>query len=254
MSSSIWKRCGGAANCRRLDSSPWRAVGALPVASTRKLTDTGAEQDVLEALIERSGPPSDEDARRLHFLLAEPFRYPPLRHGSRFGTRAERGIWYGAEALRTSLAELAFYRMVFLEGTEAEIAPLFEDVTAFRAEVRTERGVDLLAPPFDAYAQRISSPTRHDDSRRLGRAMREDGAEVARYRSSRDSEGGANLAILSPAAFARRRPRSFQTWTCVADREAVELSKHDPSRPRRTSLRFPRSDFLVEGTLPSPAA
>lgn len=253
MSSSIWTQCGGATNCRRLESSPWRVVEAQHVISTRKLTDSDAEQDVLERLIERSKPPLGEDTRELHFLLFTPFRYPPLRNGSRFGTRIERGIWYGAETLRTCFAEAAFYRMVFLEGTAAELAPLFVELTAFRAGVRSERGVDLVAPPFDAHIGRISSPTCYDHSQRLGRAMRDDGVQVARYRSARDRMGGASLAVLSPAAFGRKNPWGFQTWICVAGRDAVELSKRDHSKRARASLRFPRSDFEVEGILPSPA-
>lgn len=254
MSSSIWTRCGGASSCRRLEARPWRAVEAQHVVSTRKLVDSDADQRLLEELIEQSKPPPGDDTRGLHFLLFTPFRYPPLPHGSRFGTRAERGIWYGAETLRTCFAEVAYYRLLFLEGTAAGIAPLLVELTAFRADVLTGRGVDLTAPPFDAHVERISSPTSYRDSQPLGRAMREDGVEVARYRSARDRQGGANLAVLSPAAFARESPRGFQTWIRVADAEAVELSERHHVERRRASFRFPRSDFEVDGTLPSPAA
>lgn len=253
MSSSIWTQCGGASSSRRLTSSPWRAVEAQHVISTRQLTDSDAEQGVLEELIERSKPPSGDDTRGLHFLLFTPFRYPPLPHGSRFGSRAERGIWYGSETLRACFAEVAYYRMVFLEGTQAEIAPLFVELTTFRADVRSARGVDLMGPAFDAHAGRISSPTSYGDSQQLGRTMREDGVEVARYRSARDKEGGANLAVFSPAAFARRKPRDLQTWICVAGTQAVEVSKRNLLQRSRPSLSFPRSDFEVKGVLPSPA-
>lgn len=253
MSSSIWTQCGGASSCRRLEARPWRAVEAQHVVSTRKLVDSDADQRLLEELIERSKPPPGDDARGLHFLLATPFRYPPLPHGSRFGTRAERGIWYGAETPRTCFAEVAYYRLLFLGGTAAAIVPLLVELTAFRADVQTGRGVDLTAPPFDAHVERISSPTSYRDSQPLGRGMRDDGVEVARYRSARDREEGANLAVLSPPAFARRKPRGFQTWICVADTEAVELSKRDYVERARASFRFPRSDFEVDGALPSPA-
>ena len=46
-----------------------------------------------ETLVEASKPPAPDaqqpDTPR-HLLLVTPFRYPPLRHGSRFGSRQER--------------------------------------------------------------------------------------------------------------------------------------------------------------------
>lgn len=223
------------------------------MVSTRKLTGSSAEQALLEEILEASKPSPGEEARGLHYLLFTPFRYPPLRHGSRFGTRFERGIWYGSETLHACFAEVAYYRMLFLAGTEADLVPLLAELTTFRADVRSERGVDLTAAPFDAHASRISSPASYDDSQRLGRAMRDDGVEVARFRSARDREGGANVAVFSPAAFERKRPRGFQAWICVADGNGVEVSKRDLLRRARTSFTFPRSDFEVNGRLASPA-
>lgn len=223
------------------------------MVSTRKLTDSNAEQALLEQLLDESKPSPGDDARGLHYLLFTPFRYPPLRHGSRFGTRFERGIWYGSESLRTCFAEVAYYRMLFLDGTAAGLAPLLVELTTFRADVRTERGVDLTAEPFDDHVAHISSPTSYDDSQALGRTMREDGVQAARSRSARDREGGANIALLSPAAFAKRRPRGLQAWVCVADGNGVEVSKRDLLRRGGASFTFPRSHFEVHGELPAPA-
>src|SRR3954463_15070833 len=110
MSSSIWTRCAGDSEIRPLDVSPWRVVEAQHQLSTRKLVDSAEEQMLLEDLIERSKPPATAGTR-LHYLLATPFRYPPLRHGSRFGSRFVRGIWYGSETRRTAFAEVAYYRL-----------------------------------------------------------------------------------------------------------------------------------------------
>src|SRR5688500_4060934 len=96
MSSSIWTRCAGDSEIRALRLSPWRAVEAQHQVSTRKLVASAEEQALLEELIDRAKPP-DPTRGALLYLLATPFRYPPLRHGSRFGTRHERGIWYGSE-------------------------------------------------------------------------------------------------------------------------------------------------------------
>ena len=129
MSSSIWTQCAGDSELRPLRLSPWRAVEAQHQVSTRKLVDTLEEQQLLEELIDASKPP-DATRGRLHYLLATPFRYPPLRHGSRFGTRQERGIWYGAETRRTLFAEVAYYRLIFLEGTRADLGAVVTQLTA----------------------------------------------------------------------------------------------------------------------------
>jgi hypothetical protein len=106
MSSSIWMRCEGDSRLTALQLVGWRVVESQHEVSTRKLVHTAAEQELLETLLERVKPPVTTGSRR-HYLLFTPFRYPPLRHGSRFGSRHELGIWYGAEQQRTAFAEVA---------------------------------------------------------------------------------------------------------------------------------------------------
>lgn len=250
MSSSIWTRSAGDSELRALRLTPWRAVEAQHQVSTRKLVDTHAEQVLLEELIDRAKPP-DLSRGRLHYLLATPFRYPPLRHGSRFGTRRERGIWYGAEERRTLFAEVAYYRLMFLEGTRADLKPLFTQMTAFTVRARTERGVDLTQPPFDIHRARIASRTSYTHTQALGRAMRDAGVEMFRYPSAREADGGANVGIFSPAVFGSARPRALETWHCTASRVQVEFVKRDYFE--ELAFSFPRAQFLVGGQLPAPA-
>ena len=250
MSSSIWTRCAGASELRPLRRSPWRVVEAQHQVSTRKLVDTVDEQILLEELIDRAKPP-DQTRGRLHYLLATPFRYPPLPHGSRFGGRHERGIWYGSESRRTAFAEVAYYRLLFLEGTRAELEPVSTQLTAFTVRAHTQRGVDLVSPPFDAFRRTIASPTRYDAAQALGRAMRDAGVELFRYPSARDSEGGVNVGAFAPTVFGGARPRGLETWHCTAMRARVELAKRDYFA--RESFTFPRDAFLVDGSLPAPA-
>ena len=248
MSSSIWTRCGGRSRIRPLAGDAWRVVESQHLFSTRPLVDSDAEHQVLEELIEEHKPKTE---RGPHYLLTTPFRYKPLRHGSRFGTRAEGGIWYGAEQQRTAFAEAAYYRLVFLEGSTADLSPLMVDVSAFRAGFKAERGVDLTQPPFSEHAARISSPVAYADSQRLGREMRADGVEAFRFRSARDRQGGANVALFTPKPFGARKPSVPETWNCVARRDVVEFVKRDHFR--RVTFTFPRTDFAVDGTLPAPA-
>ena len=250
MSSSIWTRCAGDSELRPLRLSPWRAVEAQHQVSTRKLVRSLAEQELLEELIEGAKPPAVGGAG-LHYLLATPFRYPPLPHGSRFGTRHERGIWYGAETQRTVLAEVAYYRFVFLAGTRADLGTVATELTLFTVHAHARRAVDLAAPPFAAHRRTIASPTSYAASQALGAAMRAAGVELFRYPSARDPEGGAAVGVFAPAAFGRARPRQLQTWQCTATTAAVELSKRDYFA--RDTLLFPRETFLVRGKLPEPA-
>jgi hypothetical protein len=223
------------------------------VVSTRKLVGSDAEQQLLEEMIDRVKPPlpPEPELEGHHYLLSTPFRYPPLRHGSRFGTRAERGIWYGAEELPTAFAETAYYRLVFLEGTTADLPAVEVDVSAFTAPLASAAAVDLTAGCFARFEADISSPTAYAASQPLGGEMRAAGVEAFRYRSARDAGGGACLGVFTPRAFAARRPSAPRTWFCVATREAVELTERDVFRHR--TLRFERRQFLVDGRLPAPA-
>jgi len=147
--------------------------------------DSDEEQALLEELIEDVKPPTGAPAG-LHYLLFTPFRYPPLRHGSRFGTRAEHGIWYGSRTQATAFAEKAYYLLLFLEGTAAELAPLETDVSIFQAAYETRKGVDLTRGAFARYGALISSPSDYAASQTLGREMRADGVEAFLYASARD--------------------------------------------------------------------
>ena len=250
MSSTIWTQCAGSSELRPLATTPWRAVEAQHQVATRKLVDSDAEQAVLEEVLERYKPPL-ADGARLHYLLFTPFRYPPLPHGSRFGARHEPGIWYGAESLRTTFAEVAYYRLLFLAGTRADLGPLATDLSAFTARVRTSRAVDLTRPPFARWRRALASRTSYAATQALGAAMRGAGVEAVRYESARDVQGGVNVAVFAPRAFAGRRPRRIERWHCVATRERVELSKRDYFE--RAAHVFARSEFLVQGRLPAPA-
>lgn len=250
MSSSIWTRCAGDSELKPLRLSPWRVVEAQHLVSTRKLVDSAEEQLLLEEMIDRVKPPDTTDGR-LHYLLFTPFRYPPLAHGSRFGGRHDRGIWYGSANRRTAFAEVSYYRLVFIEGSKASLGTLVTPLTAFMAGMRTTRGIDLDAAPFDGYRRLIASATNYSSSQALGAEMRKAGVEIFRCPSARDAEGGVNIGAFVPGVFGKSKPKSLETWHCSASREKVEITKGDYFK--RTTFSFPRSQFLVKGSLPTPA-
>lgn len=250
MSSSIWMQCAGDSELRALRLVAWRVVESQHEVSTRKLVSSAAEQELLEELIDRVKPPAIVGAR-LHYLLFTPFRYPPLRHGSRFGARHERGIWYGSEQQRTAFAEVAYYRLLFLEGTRAALEPVTTALTSFTVRMRSTRAVDLAAPPFSAHAAEISSPVSYQSSQALGGAMRDAQVELFRFPSARDAEHGTNVGAFSPAVFHQATPQHFERWHCTATRNAVDFTRGDLTRVRGTHL-FERTQFLVDDRLPWP--
>jgi len=252
MSQSIWTQCAGSSRIKPLQLDAWRVVESQFITSTRKLVDSAEEQELLEQLLEQVKPPlpPEKTFARLHFLLYTPFRHPPLPYGSRFGTRSERGIWYGSNELDTVFAEVAYYRFVFLAGTAAELGTVTVELSAFKAAIRTRRGVDLTMLPFAEHERRISSKTSYAASQLLGREMREDGVEAFTYVSARARESATNVGLFSPA-FARAQPTGLSSWACTATRERVELFKKDVFRKQRHV--FERAQFEVGGQLPAPA-
>jgi hypothetical protein len=233
-------------------------VEAQHVLSTAKLVDDAEEQELLETLIDRAKPSLPDTpefappgAPPLHYLLATPFRYPPLRHGSRFGSTHERGIWYGARHLDTVLAEVAFYRLLFLAGTKAVLAPIETTHTAYSVPVKSSRAVDLSRGHFDGVRGGLLDPSSHAAGRAFGTVLREASVELLLFPSARDPEARTNAAVFSPRAFAVREPvpDSFQTWQCLTRPELVTFWRLPPG-PR--TVAFGRGEFLVRGELPDP--
>ena len=251
MSPSIWMRCGGRSNLRALDAKPWRVVESQQRISTRQLVDSDAEHDALEALVERGKPPLSADSAfaDLHFLLFSPFRYPPLAHGSRFGRRTERSLWYGSLTLAAAFAEVAYYRLLFLEATSARLAPNRIPMSAFQAHIRSAAAIDLTLPPFVTYSAVLESKTSYTATQRLGSEMRHDGVACFRYTSARDPSRGVNLALFTPATFAQKQPLGPpEAWHCtVTGDHDISFMREEVAGLRK--MEFRRS-VLVGGKLP----
>ncbi len=251
MSPSIWTRCVGSSKppWRRLAIQPHRVVESQHKIATRKLVDSDAEQALLEQMIDKVKPPMPIGMTRTHYLLSTPFRHPPLRWGSRFGTRNERGLWYGALGLETAFAEVAYYRYVFLAGTAAKLTPLSVELSAFRAAVGTRKAIDLARAPFQKDAAHIFSKTSYAQTQPLGADMRAAGAEAVVFTSARDTTGGANIGLFEPC-FTKQSPFDLKTYLCTTTDEFVEVTRKDITVRNPDHYEYPRTQFLVGGALP----
>jgi hypothetical protein len=197
----------------------WRIVETQHTASTMKLVDTLAEQDLLEEIIEESKPPVPDEARDLDYLLATPFRYVPFQPGSRFRSPSDPGVFYGAESVRTAAAEVGYGRWIFLLETQGleRLGPAPH--TAFSVPISAS-AVDLRNPPFDRDSADWTNLHEYGATQAFARIAREAGIEAIFYLSVRALEQSWCAALLSAKAFAAKRPnKETQTWHLLVTRD-----------------------------------
>lgn len=229
MSFNTWMPPAVWSEARPWQGAVWRIVEAQHTASTMKIVDNDDEQDLLETLLEGSKPAQPATALALDYLLATPFRYNPLRGGSRFRTVTDPGVFYGAESIRTASAELGFWRWKFLKDAVdlEKLEPVAH--TAFCADVSTQV-VDLRQPPFSADAAAWLHPTDYTATHALARAAREAHVGGIQYQSVRDPHPAWCVALLTPQAFATPKPRPLmQTWWLAVHQDAVTWRRDNES-------------------------
>lgn len=247
--SNLWEQCHGQDYVTTLTCQAWRVVEDQSHSSTRELVDTLEEHDILENLLEHNSKPSlpqEPEFLGLHFLLASPFRYPPLKYGSRFGRRYERSLWYGAQELETSFGESAFYRFLFFAGSMANLLPCYTYHSAYAIDIATSNGIMLTSDPFQTHQTLISQKDSYAYSQPLGTAMRQADIAGFTYFSARVASK-INIGIFSPRAFAKKSVHALQHWQCYTDEQHVEFTQHHITTK---IFLFTRDTFLVNATLP----
>ena len=206
-----------------------------------KLTDTLEEQAILEDLIEETKPLVPPDCGRLDFLLMTPFRYSRQNpRGSRLRRpNADAGVFYAAEHPETAIAETVFHRLrFFADSPETPWPQNAAEYTAFSVEVHSERALDLIALAPDELKQ-VLHPVDYTAGQALSERAREAGIELIKYPSIRDPAHRANMAVLTPAAFAKPEPTDRQTWRIFLDSNGARAICESPS----VSVAFGRQAF-----------
>lgn len=182
-----------------LQGTLYRVVESQEEIATTRLVDSIPEQVRLEELLEQSKPARPKDTDQLHYLLATPFRYPPLKYGSRFGRPFEKSLFYGAMTTNTALAETAFYRFVFISHLETPFPkPVKTLHTLFGARIHTDKGIRLQKESWQDMHEALASPSDYRTSQNLGSEMREFGVQAFQFLSARALQAGLYSLPLSP--------------------------------------------------------
>lgn len=246
----IWLETHGKNHVKPLMAKIYRLVESQEQIATLSLVNNVYEQGVLEELIESTKNALPDNERSLHYLLTTPFRYPPLKYGSRFGTPFERGIFYGSLSLNTALSETAYYRFVYLLGPETPFEhSISNQYSSFSVKIRSPRSIFLDQDPFVTYESLLTSPASYSETQLLGSHMRECGIEIAQYSSARDKSKGKNTALFTPNAFQSKAPDQITTWLCQTTLDEVGfMAKEEKQR-----ISFSQNEFWVNNSFPSPA-
>ena len=247
----IWSECDGPKHSRPIAGTLYRLVESQEQVATLGYVDTLEEQALLESMLEDVKPAYPEGTSGLHYLLKTPFRYPPLKWGSRFGQRHEPSLFYAGQAIEPTLAESAYYRFVFWYSMDGE--PVSDRIrtehTLFSARYSTQHGIRLQEAPFDVYEADLRHPASYAECQALGTAMRDSGIEAFEYHSARDLQAGLCVALFSPSAFTSKRPLRSNQWLCELGATEVSFKKLGT----HTVTTFQVSTFFFKDRLPMPA-
>lgn len=223
----------------------YRIVETQEYAATTGLVDNLEQQDVLENMLDSVKPAYRRGTESLHYLISTPFRYPPLKYGSRFGDTTMPSYFYASEQLATSLAEFAFYRFAFF----SDMAVPFEKAVrsehmSFSVKVKSNSLADLTRITNHDVVQLLTSPLQYHFSQQVGRKLLNDGALVLRYKSAR-CEHGINIAVATPSEIRSKAPQEHVNWICLSNADKISINAHGHS-PRY----FKKEQFLIDGVLP----
>jgi len=207
------------------------------------------KHDELEAMLEASKPPIESSLDQRHFLIKTPFRYPPLRNGSRFGKHTEKGIFYASSNLECLFAEVAYYRFVFLDDMEAPFKEwITTEHTVFDIRIKSETMLSLDEAPFDEYTELWIDPINYAACKALGAQARAIGAEVIRYYSARALKQIRNYAVFDHNAI-EGEPVNLQGIRCTLNASKC-IFVNVQNNEMWTGI---IDDFLHEGVLPRPS-
>lgn len=236
-------------NFETLNIRAHRLVESQSEIATVDLCETLEAQALLEELIEANKPAQPATHHSLHFLLSTPFRYPPLKWGSRFGSTSWPSLFYASLNADTMRWEAAYYRLLFYTGMRTPpTGPMRSFHTEFGVNISTPKGVRLEQSAFDELREALRSKTSYAQTHKLGEAMRLAGVQAFTFESARDPGHGLNCALFTPEAFHPRckKPTFTKAWSCETTAESVVFLDQES----RQVFTHQASVLKVDGALP----
>lgn len=249
--SEIWNAVGGNEVIHSIGGQGFRLIECQETVATTEIVSSLENQAILEEMLDTQSKPSYRPGtEHLHYPISTPFRYPPLRHGSRFGGRFEASLFYGGTSEYVTLCEAAFYRFFFYYDMETPPlnSVLQTQHTLFKFKYKTDVGVQLQYPPFDIYDDDLRAPINYTTTQALGTVMREKGIKGFEYRSARDRDGGINVALYDASPLTHNKLVNIRSCLCQTGKEEIVFSLD------REITYFKLEQFQVNGSLPIPSA
>ncbi len=203
----------------------WRVIEGQYRPATRKITDTLAEQNRLEELLEASKPAVPPECRHLDYQFRSPFRYGRYPGASRFRREGHTpGVYYAAERALTAAIETAWGLVKFYRASPGTPLPnTTTSHTAIQADVAVPVSLDLSRADV-AQLGDWTHPTDYTACCDLAEDLRAQNCELIRYTSARDPGAGLNTAILTCRAFLQPAPIATQTWHVFLARDRIMLT------------------------------
>ena len=224
-----WQGIVEAAPVIPMQGLAWRVVESQEQIATTFIVETLSEQAQLEEMLETSKPGLVPGTERLDYLLATPFRYPPLRHGSRYGTRQTKSLLYASFEYETALAEAAHYRFYFYDGMDVPPPEkIITHHTVFSFEYAFSKGLSLHKSPFDEFRDQLVDKFDYQHTQALGRVMRDFAIEGFEFESARTENFTVNLGIYSPLGIKSSKPLEKISWMCETTGKSVSFRSRHP--------------------------
>lgn len=229
-------------------NSVCRMVETQEYAATTSLVDDLEEQAILEQILDNFKPNYADNTQNLHYLISTPFRYPPLKYGSRFGAITEPSYFYASETIQTCLSEAAFYRFYLIDGTETPFPKTIQsEHSLFFVKVLSNHALDLTQISDIDIQKHLTDPQSYVLSQKVGQHARQNDADLLRYYSARCQQQGINVAIDNHSIIQSEKPEDKVEYICQLDPQTGILRF---SQPRTFPVMFTREQFLVDGDLP----
>ena len=186
-------------------------------AGRMQVVEILAEAQVLAAIL---GEYEASRPQPLHPLVAECFRVRPHADlATSFRSPGDPGVFYGAGAVKTTAAEVAYWRHRLITRSTCQFENQQSLHGVFHLDL-TADSIDLREPPFNSDAAAWLHPNDYAASQVLAVTAREAGVACILYQSVRHPMPAMCAAVLSPEPLAGKLPTvSRRSWELTITRQ-----------------------------------